>query len=363
MEQGLAGRVTPAVPEVLKAWFTTAWPAHAQDPAYVRLGLRLGNPQAREAAVKILNDDSTPEAVAISLIEILGQLEQRRAAEQCMALLQNSKSEKIREAALNALRHYPRNQAAEGLLELYPKLNPRLQTLTLNLLSSRPAWARLLMIAVNSGRVAAKDVTLENLRQIAATQDPVLDQQIKKRWGKIQPDSPEEKRNTINRLKLLLIPSGTVGRETKGNVAAGKMVFQNTCARCHKLFGEGNSVGPDLTSADRKNVDSLLANIVTPSAYIRPEYVSFSAQLMNDSAIDGLMVQSTPSAIALLDRDNTRHLLAREQIAELRESAVSLMPEGLLEGLSPQEVIDLFAYLRADGDAAVRTVNPQNLAR
>jgi putative heme-binding domain-containing protein len=216
---------------------------------------------------------------------------------------------------------------------------------------------------VNAGRIEAKEVTLENLRQIAAAQDSVLNQQIEKRWGKIQPDSPEEKRNTINSLKLLLIPSGTVGRETKGNFDEGEKVFQNTCANCHKLFGKGNSVGPDLTSADRKSVDSLLANIVTPSAYIRPEYVSFRAELKDDSVIDGLMVESTPSAITLLDRNNTKHLLAREQIRELRESAVSLMPEGLLEALSPQQVIDLFAYLQANDPAAASSASPPSPAR
>jgi putative heme-binding domain-containing protein len=276
--------------------------------------------------------------------------------------LESAKSDKVREAALGALRHYPRNQTAERLLEIYPTLNRRLQTLTLNLLSSRPAWARLLLTAVNAGRIEAKDVTLENLRQIAAAQDSILNQQIEKRWGKIQPDSPEEKRNSINSLKLLLIPSGTVGRETKGNFAEGKRIFQAVCANCHKLFGEGNSVGPDLTSADRKSVDSLLANIVTPSAYIRPEFVSFSAELRDDSVIDGLMVDSTPSAVTLLDRNNTRHLLARERIRELKESALSLMPESLLEALPPQQVIDLFAYLQAN-EPSVRESKSQNQSR
>jgi putative membrane-bound dehydrogenase-like protein len=363
MEQALAGRRLPVAPAALKDWFAKVWPAHTQDVAYVRLGLRLDNTEAVDAAMTMLSDGSIQETLAVSLIEVLAQSERSRVAALCLALVEKAQSEKVREAALTSLRHYPRNQTAEALLELYPKLNRRLQTITLNLLSSRPAWARLLLSAVNAGRIEAKDITLDNLRQIAAAQDSVLNQQIEKRWGKIQPDSPEEKRNTINSLKLLLIPSGTVGRETKGNFAEGKKVFQNTCASCHKLFGEGNSVGPDLTSADRKSVDSLLANIVTPSAYIRPEYISFRAELKDDSVIDGLMVESTPSAITLLDRNNTKHLLAREQIRELRESAVSLMPEGLLEALSPQQVIDLFAYLQANDPEASQSSNPQSSTR
>jgi putative membrane-bound dehydrogenase-like protein len=375
MDQALAGRKLSDAPAALSDWFAKAWQNHSEDVAYVRLGLRLGQAQAKETAIKILNDQTTPETVATSLIEVIGQTETPNGGALCLALLEQARSEQIRESALGALRHFPQDQVAEGLLEIYPRLNRRLQLLALNLLSSRLAWARLLVGAVEAGRIEAKDVTLENLRQIAAAstlrsrataedgQDADLNRQIEKRWGKIQPDSPEEKRNSINRLKLLLIPSGTVGRETKGNFAEGKKVFQATCAICHKLFGEGNSVGPDLTSADRKNVDSLLANIVTPSAYIRPEFVSFSAGLKDDSVIDGLMVKSTPSAITLLDRNNTRHLLAREQIRELRESAMSLMPEGLLEALSPRQVIDLFAYLQANDPAAAQSASPQSSTR
>lgn len=363
IDQALAGRALPIAPAALKDWFAKVWPNHSDELAYVRLGLRLGDAQAGAAATKMVGDESTPETVAASLIDILARAETPRFASQCLSLLESAKSAKLREAALAALRHYPRNPTAERLLEIYPRLDRRLQTLALDLLSSRPAWARLLMAAVNAGRVEAKDVTLDHLRQIAAMQDGVLNQQIEKRWGKFQPDSPEEKRNTINSLKLLLIPSGTVGRETKGDFAEGKRVFQAVCATCHKLFGEGNSVGPDLTGADRKNVDSLLANIVTPSAYIRPEYVSFSAEFKNDSVMEGLMVASTPSTVTLLDRNNTRHVLAREQIRELRESAVSLMPEGILEALSPRQVIDLFAYLQADESAAIQGTNPERPAR
>src|SRR5439155_13561767 len=122
--------------------------------------------------------------------------------------------------------------------------------------------------------------------------------------------------------------------------AERKKLFQQSYINCHKLFDEGNSVGPDLTGADRKNTDYLLEQIVNPSAYIRPEYVSYEVETQDEQSITGLMVESTPAAVTLLDRNNERHLLPRAQITELRESQVSLMPEGLLEALPPQSVMD-----------------------
>ncbi len=358
MEQALAGQKLAKAPAPLENWFAKSWPEHTEDLSYVRFGLRLGHAQAREAALKILDNESSRATVGDGLIEILAQTETPGGGALCLTLLEKAKSEKVRESALTALRHYPQDQIGEHLLEIYPRLNRRLQTLAINLLCRRLAWARLLAQAVDAGRIDPKDVTLDQLRQLAAIQDADLNRRIEKRWGKIQADSPEEKRNTINRLKLLLIPSGAVGRDAKGNVAEGKKVFQAACAVCHKLFGEGNSVGPDLTSADRKNTDYLLAQTVDPSAYIRPEYANYEAELKDDSFLSGLMAESTASAVTLLDRNNTRHLLPREQIRVLKESTVSLMPEGLLEAFSPNQVMDLFAYLQAGGPVPSSGANP-----
>ena len=216
----------------------------------------------------------------------------------------------------------------------------------------------LLVKSVEAGHIGAADLTLDHLRQLASLMDADLQQQVEKRWGRIQAVSPQEKRSTINRLKLVLAPSGVVGRDPKGNRAEGKKVFQANCGICHKLFGEGNSIAPDLTGADRKNTDYLLTQIVEPSVYIRPEYMAYQAQLKDDTVVDGLMVESTSSAVTLVDRNNERHAIARAQIRELKESQVSLMPEGILEGLSPENVMNLFAYLQADAPISTAGSRP-----
>jgi putative heme-binding domain-containing protein len=175
---------------------------------------------------------------------------------------------------------------------------------------------------------------------------------VERRWGKIQAASDEEKQNALNRLRLVLTPSGAAGRSGKGDAAAGKGVFQQVCAVCHRLFGEGTIIGPDLTGADRKNTEVMLVSILNPSADIRPEYVSHDLTTKDDQSLAGLIVESSPAAVTVLDRNNQRHLIARDQIKTLNPSAVSLMPEGLLEALTPQQVMDLFAYLQGNGPAS-----------
>ena len=116
-------------------------------------------------------------------------------------------------------------------------------------------------------------------------------------------------------------------------------------------------IGPDLTSADRRNTESLLINIVNPSAYIRPEYVNYEVQTKDDQLISGLLVESSPTAATILDRNNQRTTVAREQVKSMTESSVSLMPDGLLEALTPEQIMDLFTYLQGDGPLTSDSAN------
>src|SRR5262249_32292907 len=120
---------------------------------------------------------------------------------------------------------------------------------------------------------------------------------------------------------------------------------------CHTLFGEGNKVGPDLTGADRKNRDFLLSNIVDPSAVIRVEFLAYVVETRDGRTLTGLVAESTPKAVTLVDDKNERTVLARSKIATMAASPVSLMPEKILDGLSDQEIRDLFSYLQSDGPA------------
>ena len=363
LEQSLSGRKLDNPPPSLQQWFARTWPEHQHDSAYLRLGLRLGNEKARQAALKLLNAQTPDTKDSESVIEVLGQTEHPDDVSLFLALLEKSKSEKVRDAALGALQHFPEPKVAEALLQVYPLLTKRLQQRGLNMLCGRPQWATLLLKSIEDGKLDSKEITLDRLKQMTALENPELNRSIEKRFGRIHANSVEEKLNSINRLRLVLNPSGVVGRTGKGNFDDGKKVFQTVCAVCHKLFDEGNSIGPDLTSADRKNTDYLLTQIVDPSAYIRPEYVAYQALLNDQSVVDGIMVESSPSTVTLLDRNNERHVLARAQLRELKESAVSLMPEGLLEALSAQGVMDIFTYLQSDGPISSANSSSQTPAR
>ena len=179
---------------------------------------------------------------------------------------------------------------------------------------------------------------------VAGFKDQRLTRLIEKHWGKVGPLPAGEKVARINAIRHSL-------GQRPGDGANGKLLFTKTCATCHTLFGEGNKVGPELTGADRKNRDFLLQSVVDPSAYIRPEFVAYVVNLKDGRSLTGLVAESSPRAITLLNDKNERTVIAREKIDDMAASPVSLMPEKILDPLSEQEIRDLFAYLQGDGPA------------
>jgi putative heme-binding domain-containing protein len=134
----------------------------------------------------------------------------------------------------------------------------------------------------------------------------------------------------------------------QGDPARGKMVFNKACASCHMLFGEGKQVGPDLTHANRSDREFLLASLIDPSAAIRKEYLAYEVETTDGRMLSGVIVEQTGGGLTLATSTGERMVLPQTQIAGVRESALSLMPEDVLKSLNPQEVRDLFAHLQSN---------------
>ena len=138
-------------------------------------------------------------------------------------------------------------------------------------------------------------------------------------------------------------------RATRATPSRGKPIFKENCAVCHKLFDEGESIGPDLTGADRGNLDFLMTSLVDPSALIRKEYQSQTIALRDGRVLTGLVVDENDRVLTLVDSNRQKTPIARDLIEESKPADVSLMPEGLLEKLTEPQIRDLFRYLQSGG--------------
>src|SRR5262249_31659563 len=212
------------------------------------------------------------------------------------------------------------------------------------LLCGRPASALAFLQAVDAGKVGPREVPLDQLRRITEFKSPAHDRLVEKHWGRVGPATAGEKQAPARYIGLVL-------RQGVGDPEHGRLLYHKHCGTCHALFGEGAKVGPDLTGADRKSLDWLLTSIVDPSAVVRAEYAAFVVLLTDGRSLTGLIAESTPQAITLVDARNERTVLARDKIEEIQPSKVSLMPEKILDPLTNQELRDLFSFLQGEAPA------------
>jgi putative heme-binding domain-containing protein len=247
----------------------------------------------------------------------------------------------VQEAALAALQGFGGPDVAAAILKGYSTLSPTLRDRARDVLVSRPVWSARLVAAVQAGNVPARDFSLEQVRHLLLHKDPALGSRVKKLWGKVQAQTSREKQGRIQAVAEVL-------SRGKGEAALGKQLAARHCLICHQLFGEGQRVGPDLTAADRKNLDVLLPNVIDPSAVIREGYQQYIVTLTDGRVLSGLIAEQSPATVTLVDARNARTVIPRKDIDELTQADTSLMPEGLLDELSDQELRDLFQYLRSE---------------
>ncbi len=206
-------------------------------------------------------------------------------------------------------------------------------------LFARPFSALMFLQRVTNREFAATEVPVEQLAHLANHHSPEIDAIVRNMWGNVGPGSTEEKLATMRRFNNDL-------RAASGDPVAGKGLYMKHCGVCHQLRGEGERIGPDLTVANRQDQTALLANIVDPSAVIRREYVPFIITTTSGRVLTGVIVEQDGASLTLLTGENKRIQLSRNDIEEISESDKSLMPERILEGLTPQERRDLFSYLQ-----------------
>ena len=319
----------------------TRWRAEPNDIARLRLAARLGLSEPYEHALAVAVDSASAEPIRLAMLGVLAEFALPDSVAALLSIAGDA-SETVQLAVLAVLGRLADPSIATALLQRYPTLSDAVRAKARGLLLARKEWARAFLEGVERGEFAAAEVPIDQVRQVALHGDVAMDTLVRTLWGNVRGGTPEEKLAEVRRLNNDL-------RAGRGNPAAGRELFKKHCATCHQLFGEGNRVGPDLTTANRQDRDYLLVSIVDPSAVIRKEYLSYVAQTTDGRVVTGLIVEQTPVVVTLLTTMNERIEIARGDLEALEESRLSLMPENAYKELAPQPLRDLFSYLQSQG--------------
>ncbi|WP_202921792.1 PVC-type heme-binding CxxCH protein [Anatilimnocola aggregata] len=135
-----------------------------------------------------------------------------------------------------------------------------------------------------------------------------------------------------------------------GNPKTGKQVFVNRqagCFLCHRVGSEGGRVGPDLTTiGQRRNKRDLLEAIVFPSSSLARGFESHTFLLDDGRSLTGLIVREAADSLVLRAADQSEVRVSRTSIEEMKPSSISIMPAGLDNVMSRQQLADLVEYLQ-----------------
>jgi putative heme-binding domain-containing protein len=281
-----------------------------------------------------------PAGERTALLALFSEFGRQESSAPLFELLAGEDAPAVKLAVLNALAKYDATRVATPLIAIYSSQPSEVRQRILDLLFSRPDATLVLLQTVDAGGFEKAEIPLEQLRRAALHKNAIVDELVQKHWGNVGPGSSEEKLATIRRFNNDL-------RAATGDPTAGAPLFAKHCGTCHQLFGEGGRIGPDLTTANRGDRAALLASIVDPSSVIRREYLNFIVTTTSGRILTGLIAEQDGASLTILDANNQRTRITRDEIDEIHEAEASLMPERLLEPLSPQERRDLFAYLQS----------------
>lgn len=317
------------------------WRLAPSDLSLMQLAVSMRFPEPIAAAVAEAFDSQSEVSRRVALLNMLSQIGDPQLIEPSLAVLESNQSEAVRLAALQVLANFEDPRVAERLIGLHriskvESLKSQIRDALLGRASSARAWLN----AVDRQQIEPTATSIEQIRRVALLGDKQLDAMVEKHWGKLEGSTREEKLAEVRRLNNDL-------RAGTGNESAGRELFTKHCAACHQLFDQGKKVGPDLTSANRQDRDFLLVSLVDPSSVIRKEYVSVVIQTTSGRVLTGLAIERDDSSITLSDAKGDRIIVPTNEIENLRDSSVSIMPDNLYLQLKPQELRDLFAYLQS----------------
>ncbi|MDB6007611.1 MAG: Cytochrome c [Prosthecobacter sp.] len=245
--------------------------------------------------------------------------------------------------ARSALAAYDDPNIPKAMLSPWPGRSEEQQAATVATLSSRPSYAKALLEAIKAKKVPATVISPFQARQIRSLGDESLNTLLTEAWGEIR-DTPEAKKAEFAKWEGMLTPD-TVA---KADPAKGRMIFMAACSACHKLYGQGGAIGPELTGSDRHNLKYLLENILDPSAIVPADFRVSVLNLKDGRTITGVIPEQTERTLTV-QTPAERITIERTQIVKQAQLPVSLMPEGLLSALGDENVKNLIAYLMSNG--------------
>ncbi len=289
------------------------------------------------SAVDTVNEAETEDRHRFAAAKLLSHSPPHRplAAERLADWLHPRVQVQIQTDAIKSLARTAAESVPETLARAWRGLSPTLRSESLAVWLSRTAWTEDLLGRIENGEILPSD--LEPVQRSRLTNHP--DKKIAGRAASLlatdEASAPKE-----------LIEQYRESLELSGDSKRGKAVYLKTCAGCHRRGDEGHDAGPNLATVIHHPPEKLLANILDPNADIQPGYQVYNCLLESGEVLSGILSGETANSLTITSANGMVRTVGRDEVEELQNLGISLMPEGLHEQLSVREMADLLAFLK-----------------
>ena len=337
LEAGLKGGIAEEPPLILRKEIKILWNTRPHSPALISLATRVGLTEAMNKAVSLMNDPKTSAADKRELTQLLAERRSEIALRLLLQQFRTEKSSTRRIEIMTALQRFESDQIGQSLISRWETMNTREQETAQNILSSRANWSMALLQTIDQGKLPREAIKPASVLAMENHGGKALTALVRKHWGQLRQSNEARKKRIAEVAKLVT--------ENKGNAQGGAAVYQALCSACHRYLGKGGNIGPNLDAYQLNNPGFIIPAVVDPNLGIREEFAGFNVITKDNQRLTGFIAQNAPRFIVLRDLAQNSITLPRAEIKDLKAMPVSLMPEGITDGLTDQQVSDLFAYL------------------
>ncbi len=302
------------------------------------LSLVFGDGRAMDDLRKVATDTDADYETRQRAITLLAKTDIKDLNTLLMKLLPDRN---VTPAVLKAMVNVDDPAVAQEIIKRFGSFRSDWKPLAIQTLTSRVTFTQQLLLAIEKGQIPSSELSAAQAREIQNLGNSAINKQLANVWGTLR-NTPAEKQKLIVDYKQRLSNADLA----KVDFANGRKLFTKSCANCHKLFGEGATVAPDLTGSNRDNLDYLLMNILDPSGVV-PQAFKVSVIVMEDGRVLTGVIGRDDGQTVEIQTAKDKLTVAKSDIELIKKSDLSLMPDGLFEKLSEAEIRDLIGYLQS----------------
>lgn len=288
-------------------------------------------------AGKLVADRSKSEELRIQALGLFEKLADTKQTGVMVAMLNEKEPLALRLAVIDALVATGSKELVAPLVgQLWRGFSADVARRVVDRMLARGSTTPVLLESIRDGVVQHWMVDANRRGRLMTSRDKKINKLAREVFGALESG---DRMAAYEKAKVVL-------KKHKGDAAKGREVFRRACMSCHKYGEEGVLVGPDLTGVRNQPADALLLHIVVPDYEVYPGYASYEVETNDDRVLSGLLTAETDSSIRLKMAQGIEETISRNDILSIRSTSLSLMPQGLEQTMSEEELAGLIAFLK-----------------